>query len=404
MRSSLIKTHYGWIIVFAGILTLFACLGLGRFTLGMLLPSMGETLNLTYSQMGLISTFNFIGYLAAVVLVHLLVERIGTRHTVAISLLLIGLSMAMISFGQGFYSILFLYLITGIASGGANVPIMGLVSHWFRRDLRGKAAGYMVIGNGLAIMLTGIMVPMINLAQGAQGWRLSWLIMGGIVIAIAVIAEILLRNSPEEMGLMPLGRHSDFHQQHAKSDEKERRKIVIHIGSIYFMFGFSYVIYATFIVTTLVNERNMSEAFAGNIWFWIGFFSLFSGPLFGTLSDKLGRKAGLSLVYLLHVISYLLIGVFNSEWAVYVSVFLFGICAWSVPSIMAATTGDYMGPEHAVKAFGTVTLFFGMGQIIGPTLAGLIAESSGSFVSSYLMAALFSSFAIVLLHFLRKAH
>jgi fucose permease len=60
------QVHYAWIITLAGILTSFSCLGLGRFALGMLLPSMGDALSLTYTQMGYISTSNFIGYLLAV--------------------------------------------------------------------------------------------------------------------------------------------------------------------------------------------------------------------------------------------------------------------------------------------------------------------------------------------------
>ncbi|MFN3480749.1 MAG: YbfB/YjiJ family MFS transporter, partial [Thermodesulfovibrionales bacterium] len=58
--------HYGWLIVLSGTLCIFACLGLGRFTIGMILPSIATSLGLTYSQMGLISTANFIGYLISV--------------------------------------------------------------------------------------------------------------------------------------------------------------------------------------------------------------------------------------------------------------------------------------------------------------------------------------------------
>ncbi|MCK5194760.1 MAG: MFS transporter, partial [Desulfobulbaceae bacterium] len=47
--------HYGWYVIAAGTLSIFAGLGLGRFALGMLLPSMGEALHLSYSEMGLIS-------------------------------------------------------------------------------------------------------------------------------------------------------------------------------------------------------------------------------------------------------------------------------------------------------------------------------------------------------------
>ncbi|MCA1764697.1 MAG: YbfB/YjiJ family MFS transporter [Desulfobulbaceae bacterium] len=53
------RIHYGWHIVWSSTLGIFSCLGLGRFALGMLLPAMGASLGLSYSQMGLISTANF---------------------------------------------------------------------------------------------------------------------------------------------------------------------------------------------------------------------------------------------------------------------------------------------------------------------------------------------------------
>ena len=55
-----------------------------------------------------------------------------------------------------------------------------------------------------------------------------------------------------------------------------------------------------------------------------------------------------------------------------------------------------MGPVHAVAAFGTITFVFGMGQIAGPALAGLLAEITGSFASSYLMAAGMAGLALAL--------
>ncbi len=47
-------------------MVIIACLGFGRFALGMLLPSMGTSLSLDYAEMGAVSTGNFLGYLLAV--------------------------------------------------------------------------------------------------------------------------------------------------------------------------------------------------------------------------------------------------------------------------------------------------------------------------------------------------
>ena len=56
----------------------------------------------------------------------------------------------------------------------------------------------------------------------------------------------------------------------------------------------------------------------------------------------------------------------------YTSIAIFGLSVWSVPTIMAAAVGDYMGPTQAVRAFGFITLFFGAGQIVGPMAAGFL--------------------------------
>jgi MFS family permease len=166
---------------------------------------------------------------------------------------------------------------------------------------------------------------------------------------------------------------------------------------VYFLFGFTYVIYATFLVTTLVQERGFSEAAAGNLWFYIGLLSLFSGPVFGTLSDHRGRHTALVLVFLLQALAYALAALPPGPPAgLYLSVLLFGLCAWSVPSIMAAAVGDCLGPRRAADAFGAITFFFGIGQILGPGLAGLLAETSGSFAGAYLLAALLALAAALL--------
>jgi fucose permease len=73
------SARYAWVIVGTGTLTIFACLGLGRFALGMLLPSMAAGLSLTYAQCGAIGTANFLGYLAAVVAAGSIAGRFGAR-------------------------------------------------------------------------------------------------------------------------------------------------------------------------------------------------------------------------------------------------------------------------------------------------------------------------------------
>lgn len=405
--ASRLPFHYGWLVVCAGAVTTFACLGMGRFALGMLLPSMGQALPLSRSEMGWISTGNFIGYMAAVSLGGLMVRRLGARITVTAGLVLVGLSMMLVSRAEGFFQVMALYLLTGFGSGAANVPVMGLIAHWFGRRMRGRAAGFVVIGSGAAIVASGLMVPAINTAYEAEGWRVSWLVIGAIVLLAAVIDYLALRNHPSELGLEPVGAISPALPGSpicAAAPVVSRRRILTHLGLLYAAFGFTYVIYATFIVTTLVQERGFPESTAGHFWSWIGLLSLASGPGFGTLSDRIGRSRGMMFVFSFQAVAYALVAAPLPEPFLYASILLFGLALWAIPSIMAAAVGDYLGPEQAASAFGTITVAFAIGQIIGPALAGRMADLWGSFAGSFAMAAVVAACAVVGAAFLPAPH
>jgi MFS family permease len=388
--------HYGWVVVAAGTLTVFAAIGLGRFGLGMLLPSMGLALDLDYGEMGFISTGNLVGYLAAVYGVRWLIRRCGARLVVGASLLLCGLSMMAIALSGGFVAALVLFTLTGIGSGLANVPVMALVSLWFARRHRGKAAGWMVMGNGFAIVLAGVLIPAVNAGAGEDGWRLGWIVLGGLVVAAAFATSVMVRNRPADLDLAPVGAGTAGAEVAAAPDPAAARRTVLHLGVIYALFGASYVIYTTFIVTSLIVDHGLAEGAAGSFWAWLGGLSLLSGPVFGALSDRVGRRTGLAIVFVLQMTAYGLAALPAEAIVPWLSVACFGLVAWSVPSIMAAAVGDYLGPDHAAEAFGTVTLIFGTGQIAGPAVAGLVAEAAGGFAASFAVAAAFAGLAVAL--------
>lgn len=393
-RSSI---HYGWFVVAAGTLCVFAGIGFGRFALGMLLPAMGQDMGLSYAQMGLISTLNFVGYLAAVLVCGRLSKRFGPRNLIGAALLLAGISMACISITENLVLIMVLYTLTGMGSAMSNVPIMGLVPAWFSRRNRGKAAGFVVIGSGFAIIVSGWLVPRLNEAS-ADGWRTSWLILGVVVMACAFICYLVLRNSPADLGLQPVGYDSSSSCDRIDLPENRdvKPRFIYHCAVLYFLFGCTYVIYATFIVTAMIQERGFSQGAAGVFWSWVGFLSLFSGPFFGIMSDKAGRKAALITVFTIQTLAYFLVALNVPGFSLYLSIGCYGIVAWSIPTIMAALVGDYVGAGRAVSVFGFITFIFGLGQISGPYLAGILAETTGSFSSSFYLASCLTALAVVL--------
>jgi MFS family permease len=388
-NSPFLKIHYGWIIILVGFLVLFACFGLARYAYAMLLPAMQNGLQLSYDQTGYIGTGNFIGYLVSVLLAPFALRHSRPRTTITCGLLLISLSLLAISRCTGFWQVFCLYTLTGIGGGFANIPLMILITYWFHRTRRGRALGLAIGGNGAGIVLAGLLIPYLNQGFGAAGWRVGWLVLGLICLSVTLVAGLLLRNSPAEMGLEPIGEPENCQTEQFVSYERTRDAgLLLRLGLIYAAFGATFMIYGTFLVTTMVREYHFSEAKAGFYWSYVGLFSLFSGVLFGGLSDRIGRKWGLALVLLVQTVAYTLVGMKLGGFWLIASIILYGLAVFAIPAIMTAAVAEYLGLSRAAAAFATVTLFFAAGQSIGPVVAGILARSTGSFSNAYLMAAL----------------
>lgn len=407
--------HYGIVIVAVGLLVMFACLGLARFSLGMLLPSMAEALDMSYAQRGYLGTGYFIGYLAMVAGAPALAKRLGNRLAIVAGLGLIGATMVSLGIAGAFVPALILYTLTGVGSGAANISMMALVSNWFAASARGTATGAVIAGNGMGIILSGILVPAVVAAFDPGGWRWGWITLGGLVLAVCATACVFLRNGPQEMGLSTIGNHGKRPaatppQSASLALDREEKRFLVHLGAIYSLFGATYIIYGTFFVTTLVDELGLAGEAAGRFWSWVGFFSLFSGPLFGKISDSLGRRAGLLAAFGVQTCAYLLAGfhaqihatgLVSAVVPLYGSVVLFGLAAWSIPTIMTATVADRLGPARTALGFSFITFFFAVGQVIGPTAAGALADVTGSFTMAYALSAVLTVTGAGLAAFLR---
>ncbi len=388
---------YGWLVAAAGCLAILTGLGFGRFTLGMILPFMADGLDLSPFQMGLVSTANFSGYLAAVLLCLAAGPRMRPRAWITTALVLVGSSMFCMGGVRGFTAAALFYTLTGIGSGMANIPTMTLVSAWFRPALRARAAGMIVIGSGMAIVLSGIGIPLLDQIQPAGGWRLAWRLLAVLTLAAAAVCWLVIRDRPADIGLLPLGgneRGKTGGGNHSRSRLRDQvgRGRIARLAGIYFCFGASYVIYITFAVVAMIDERGLSATAAGRLWALIGLLSLLSGPLPGWLADRTSRRLALCLIFTLHSAAYLAAALpLATDAGVRLSVVLYGIVAWSVPGVMTALVSDTAGPRHTPRLFALVTLALAAGQMAGPAAAGWLTEITGSCASGFILAAILAS-------------
>jgi len=384
-----------------GLLTTLGAHGFGRFAYSMINPSMIDGLGLSYTQVGTLATGNFIGYLVLAIIGGFLASWLGTRVVISVSLALMGITMILTGMAKAYGFILAMRILTGLGNGGAFVPALALGSIWCSPHRRGFATGIVIAGAGIGFALSGLLVPPILSAYGEQGWRYCWYYLGLTVLLLSCVAYIFIRNSPEDIGLKPLGLEAGgMALEEEKPGELEWKKIyrigsLWHLGAIYFLFGFSYIIYFNFFATSLVKEIGWTHGQAGRLFTISGIFSIFCGLLWGYLSDIIGRRGGAAIAFLALAISYGIFALFHSALAFYVSAVVFGLTVWSIPTIMAAFAGDCVGPKLAPAGLGFITLFFGIGQAIGPAVGGFMADYAGSFTLSFLLAAAVSLLGIV---------
>ena len=197
--------HYGWIVMAMGLLTTIGAHGFGRMSYTLILPSMKEGLHFSYTELGLLGTGNFIGYLTLAVIGGFLAARFGTRIVITLALLLMGVTMILTGLAQSFTFAFAMRLLTGFGNGAAYVPAMALGAAWFAMKRRGMATGIVSAGIGVGTLLAGFIVPSILNAYGAEGWRHCWYFLGGAVLVISGIVYIFIRNQPGEKGLSPIG-------------------------------------------------------------------------------------------------------------------------------------------------------------------------------------------------------
>lgn len=385
------RIHYAWIVLAMGTLVVFGSLGLARFGYTVVLPSMQADLGMDNTQAGVLASANLLGYLALSVIGGALAARYGPRVVISSGLALAGVAMLFTGLANGFLQVAIWRGLTGIGSGASNVPAMALVAAWFAARRRGLATGIAVAGSSLGLILLGPLVPRVLSAYGESGWRVSWYIFGGATLVLAILGWLLLRNHPDEMGLKPVGTSGENPAPGSRAQALQwgrvyRSAAVWHLGFVYVAFGFSYIIYMTFFTKRLISEGGYSPEAAGTLFMTMGWFSLLCGLIWGTISDVIGRKPALVAVYLIHALAFSLFGLWPAPTGFTISAILFGLTAWSIPAIMAATCGDVLGPRLAPAALGFITLFFGIGQAIGPSVAGSMADSSGTFASAYLLA------------------
>lgn len=158
------------------------------------------------------------------------------------------------------------------------------------------------------------------------------------------------------------------------------------------LIGFGIVIPILPFITPMLGGGEFDVALVVAIY---SFCAGITGPFWGALSDRLGRRSVLMICLAGGALSYLLLGLASELWMVYAARAFSGVMAGSLP-VASALMADVSLPDRRAKAMGLVGTAFGLGLILGPLIGGLLAGDGTSFALAGAFAGGLSLSSVVL--------
>lgn len=365
----------------AGALAMAVAMGLGRFFYTPVLPAMMAGLGLGPAEAGWIASANYVGYLLGAILAAYgwaegIERKVALLGLVATALLLLAMGVS-----SNFIILAVIRFLAGLASAFVMIFTSAIVlSH-------GLAAGKPWVqsshfgGVGVGISLSAIMFGLIVLADG--GWRMAW-----IMAAVLAFASLIVVNRYLPRDVVRTGPAK-------KEPPLTWTPALLALTIAYGIFGFGYIVTATFLVA-IVRDGGGSSLFEAGVWlatgiaaapsvaYWlpavrrVGLVNVFA---IGCLVEALGVAASVLMSLPAGpIIGGILLG------GTFVMVTAFGL-----------QVGRQLATESPRRALALMTAAFGTGQIFGPVVAGYLADWSGTYTWASLAAAagLLASGAIV---------
>ncbi|MBO3761167.1 YbfB/YjiJ family MFS transporter [Ciceribacter sp. L1K22] len=362
-------------VAIAGGLALAAAMGFGRFAFTPILPGMIADLALSSAQAGLIAAGNFLGYLVGAVLAAYGWATGRERSVALLSLLLSTLALAAMAVVDSVAAFVVIRFVAGLASAFAMIFTSSIVLTYAAARANEHVQSIYFGGVGVGIAASSLMVFLISGAGHGDPsmWRIDWVVAAVVSLAMLVVVWAFLPYPPKIAG-----------------EAKPEPELVwghplILLTLSYGLFGFGYVITATFIVTMArLNEAGPLIEFL--TWLLTGLTAAASIAAWRPVLARYGLAR-------LYVAALLIEAV-----AVFASVSLDGVGAPLAGGIGLGATfvivtayglrlGRVLAPESPRRALAFMTAAFGIGQIVGPIVAGWLAEATGGFTVASAVAA-----------------
>jgi predicted MFS family arabinose efflux permease len=344
-----------------GLIAMAAGVGIGRFVYTPILPPMIEALSLSKSEAGLIASSNFLSYLLGALLAAT-PWLPGPRRAWLLGALA---ASALTTGGMGLTTSLAPFLAMRFAGGMASALVLILASALVLERLAEagrpglSAVHFAGVGSGIAVSALAVALPL----MAGQSWQSLWLTSGALSLAATIAVVLLIPDRPEP------ARPAGGRQRPAAGS-------LPRLIGAYGLFGFGYVITATFLVT-IVRTTPEIRPLEPVIWVVFGLSAAPSVAVWARIANRVGIQTSFAAACLVEAAGVLASVVWPSTAGVFLAAILVGGTFMGLTALgLVRARGLASGDPHRVLAL--MTGAFGTGQIVGPAFAGMLYDRLGS--------------------------
>lgn len=209
------------------------------------------------------------------------------------------------------------------------------------------------------------------------------------MVAVVVGAQ-LLKNPPA--GWKPTGWNPPESKSKTSSVEDVEWRDMVKLKQFWmlwmmFVFGAAAGLLVIGILKPYGVHSGLSTAAAANA---VGILALFNGAgriIWGTVSDKIGRKHAMTLMFLLQGVMMLaLIEMGSTEMTLSIAAAWIGFNFGGNLALFPSTTADFFGTKNVGINYGLMFTAYGVAGIAGPILAGSVFDITGSYMWVFISA------------------
>ena len=358
-------------IAFGGLVALAVAIGIGRFVYTPILPFMAEDLGLTPSEGGLVASANLLGHLVGAIAAARFRMPGGRRAWLLGALALSATTTAAMGLTVEMAAFMALRFAGGVASALAIVFASGLVLDRLAAAGRSELSWMPFAGVGVGIAVSAVLVSRLA-ATGAE-WESFWLASGALAVLGLAAGACLVSETPA----------AERAPQPVVPAAAGRGLLALIIA--YGLFGFGYVITATFI-SQMVRTTPEVAALEEVVWVVVGLSAAPSVALWVWLDRRLGNCTAFALACLVEGAGIAASVFESSAAAVLVAAAVLGGTFMGITAL-GLITAQRLSTGGSTRPLALMTASFGLGQVIGPTFAGYAYRIGDSFQVPTLTAA-----------------